>query len=79
MSPVYIYECKHCGVEREEIRSMEGDTPRCSRCEGDMTKKLTPPAIIKVINSGGYPVRSRGYKDGYSKEYLKDNPPSTEF
>ena len=58
----------------------------CSKCRGWFESRHcpkcdlgshTPPFLIKVRNSGGYVMRSRGYKEGYSKDYLKDIPSET--
>lgn len=76
--PVYIYECKQCGIEVEAVQSIEAGAPKCETCGVGMTKKPTHPAIIKVVGQGGYPTRSKGYKEGYSKEYLKSLTPRTQ-
>ena len=75
--PIYDYKCE-CGCELEIYQMMGDKPPVCGKCGGDMIKKPTSPAIIRTI-SGHIPVRSKGYKEGYSKEYLKDNPPAQEF
>ena len=73
--PVYDYFCK-CGCEKTEIQAIGAEPPKCPTCGGDMNKKVSSPAIVRFLWDGGYPVRSKGYKNGYSKEYLKDNPPA---
>ena len=66
--PIYKYECEECGNEIEVIQSMVAGIPFC--CGKPMSKLPTFPAMIKK-KIGGVPIRSRGYKEGYSKEYLK--------
>ena len=51
---------------------MEKANPDCDKCGGRTVKKITSPAVIKVMGPGHIPVRSKGYKEGYSKEYLRD-------
>jgi len=74
--PIFEYRCE-CGYEAMEVQMIGEESPKCEKCGGDMIKKVSSPAIIRFKGDGGYPVRSKGYKEGYSKEYLKDNP-STE-
>lgn len=71
MSPIYVYECKVCGSAVERIQGIDGESPVCE-CGAGMVKKPTRPAIIRVLGQGGYPVRSKRYKEGYSAEYLQD-------
>ncbi len=68
--PVYLYGCE-CGKEIEIVQGIGEKAPLCPDCGVGMIKKPTHPAIIKVIGQGGYPTRSKGYKEDYSKEYLK--------
>ena len=73
--PIYILVCERCQNKVEEFLGMDEANPRCS-CGGEMYKAITSPATITVKN-GRYPVRSKGYKEGYSKEYLRDVSPET--
>jgi len=75
--PIYEYYCK-CGNELTEIQGIGEDAPLCPKCGGDMNKKVSSPALIRIPWGNILP-RSKGYKEGYSKEYLKDNPPAQEF
>lgn len=68
--PIYILQCNECLNTFEEILSMDEANPCCDKCGGGTSKKLTSPAIITIKN-GAIPTRSKGYKDGYSKDYLK--------
>lgn len=76
--PLYIYRCDKCDLEIEKIQGIEEATPKCGVCGGNMVKAITSPAIVRVPWGKVIP-RSKGYKEGYAREYLKDNPPSTEF
>lgn len=67
--PIYILKCEECGRKVERIQGIVGEIPLC--CGKTMTKLPTLPAIIKIIGESGVPARSKGYKEGYSKEYLK--------
>lgn len=69
--PIYEYRCNKCECEITELQEIGKEAPKCLKCGVRMTKKPTHPAIIRVF-SGGYPVRSKGYKEGYSKEVLRD-------
>lgn len=68
--PIFEFECG-CGGELEMIQEIGSDAPACPKCGGIMNKKFSPPAIIVIKNEGGYLIKSKGYKDGYKKEYLK--------
>jgi putative FmdB family regulatory protein len=76
--PIYKFRCDKCVLEIEKIQGINEAIPKCDICGGDMTKIISSPAIIRVPRGKVIP-RSKGYKEGYSREYLKDNPPSTEF
>lgn len=67
--PVYEYTCD-CGCELEQIQKIGADAPVCPRCGGAMRKKFSPIAMFK-IKWDGITKHSKGYKDGYKKEYLK--------
>ena len=71
--PVYEYECE-CGNEVELIQGIDYASPKCKKCGAGMARKPTRPASIRVLSKGGHPARSKGYKEGYSKEYLKSLP-----
>ena len=72
--PLYIYQCDKCVLEIEKVQEINKKAPCCPNCGAEMHKKPTLPAMVKIKGTGGYPIRSKGYKEGYSKEYLKDNP-----
>ena len=67
--PIYVYECG-CGYKTEEYQPIGADAPVCI-CGGVMSIKPSPIAILNLKNDGGYIHRSKSYKDGYKKEYLK--------
>ena len=67
--PIYRYRC--CWREIEVIQGIDKDTPLCPNCGSKMKKLPTLPAIVRITGMGGSPIRSKGYKEGYSKEYLK--------
>ena len=52
----------------ERIQGMDGESPVCE-CGAGMVKKPTRPAMV-TIRDGVTPRRSKGYIEGYSKEYL---------
>ncbi len=72
--PLYEYQCE-CGETLEVIQTIGSDAPKCPTCGGGMTKRFAPPAIIRLLDEYGHPIRSKGYEEGYSREYLKDVPP----
>ncbi len=72
--PIYEYSCDKCGLSKEVIQKIGEEAPDCPKCGGGMIKKPSSPAIVRIFGEGGYPIRSKGYKEGYSKEYLKDVP-----
>lgn len=67
--PLYEYKCEECGNKTEVIQGIAEGIPFC--CGKPMTKLPTYPAMIKMKGAGGIPIRSEGYKKGYSQEYLK--------
>lgn len=76
--PIYEFMCENCGFQDEKLQKIGEETPQCPKCGVGLIKKLTYPALVKVKGTGGYLVRSKGYKEGYSREYLKDNPPEAQ-
>lgn len=72
--PIYIYCC--CGKEIEVIQGLDKDTLMCPDCGTEMKRLPTFPSIIVVKGTGDVPTRSKGYKEGYSKEYLKSTQKS---
>ncbi len=75
--PIYEYECPQCHIELEKVQSMDAASPKCEKCGRATVRRISPPALIRIEWNGVLP-RSKGYKEGYSKEYLKDVPPSTD-
>ena len=67
---IYEFYCEKCDCVIEKIQAMDAEAPDC-QCGGVMLKKLSLPAIIKIKWEGSYLKRSKGYKEGYKKEYLK--------
>jgi len=74
--PIYLYKCEVCGSKVEMVQGITGAVPFC--CGKSMTKLPTSPAIIRIKGMGGKLARNRGYKEGYSKEYLRDVSPETQ-
>ncbi len=73
-----IYEYKHCGIELELYQTIGSEPPKCEKCGDIMNKKFSIPSLLRTKTNGIIP-RSKGYKEGYSKEYLKDNPSAQEL
>ena len=71
--PIYVFSC--CGKKVEVVQGIDKDTPSCPDCGAKMEKLPTSPALIRVE---GKTVLSKGYKEGYTKEYAKDVPPPFE-
>jgi len=67
--PIYRYKCEKCESVVELVQGLTGVTPLC--CGRAMVKQLTAPAIITIKDKGGTRTYSKGYKEGYSQEYLK--------
>jgi len=67
--PIYEYVCE-CGCETTEIQAIGAEAPACLSCGGAMRKKFSPIALFR-IKWDGLTARSKGYKEGYKKEYLK--------
>lgn len=70
--PIYDYRCEECGLEAEILRGVGSEPPLC--CDGSMTRVPTFPAMIRVRDERGSFLRSKGYKEGYAKDYGKDVP-----
>lgn len=67
--PIYQFRC--CGKDIEVIQGLNEDGPLCPNCGAEMKRLPTFPAIIEIKGTGGVPARSKGYKQGYSAEYLE--------
>ena len=67
--PIYRYKCEKCLSEVETVQRMTMTAPLC--CGEAMVRRLTAPSIITIKGEGGTRTYSKGYKEGYSKEYLK--------
>lgn len=65
----YDYRCEGCGNIIEILQRGDEKSPMC--CDRTMKKLLSFPAIIKIKDAEGNRIYSKGYKAGYSKEYLK--------
>lgn len=68
--PIYEFICV-CGCEVERVQAIGIEPPTCSQCDGAMCKKPSPIAVLQMKDDSGYRKRSKGYKEGYKKEYLK--------
>ena len=53
----------------EEIQSYDAEAPLC--CGLPMSRLPTLPAKIDVKTKSGIKVRSKGYKEGYAKDYRR--------
>jgi len=62
--PIYLYECERCDKWIQVIQSLSGEPPIC--CNEAMRRLPTFPAKIGMKG-----IHSQGYKEGYSKEYLR--------
>ena len=58
------------------MQPIGAEAPECEKCGAGMVKRPTRPAII-VMRDGMTPLRSKGYKEGYAKEYRKSLPYET--
>lgn len=67
--PIYEYSCE-CGSEVEKIQAIGSEAPAC-QCGGVMHRKCGSIARLILKNEGGYPIRSKEYRIGYKKEYLR--------
>ncbi len=70
MVPIYDFECDKCISSTEKIQAIGTEVPICSKCGGAMRYKFSPIAILNIKWDGVRP-RTKGYKEGYKKEYLK--------
>lgn len=71
--PLYSFKCDKCGNKVEMLQQVVEAIPIC--CGKAMTKLPSSPAILRIMGKGGTRTYSRGYKEGYSKEYLKSLKP----
>ena len=69
MSPIYQYQC--CGKEIEVIQGRDKENPLCPECGAKMKSVFTAPSLITIKGKDGTRTYSKGYKEGYSKEYLR--------
>jgi len=67
--PIYRYGC--CGKEIEVIQGIDKDTPLCPKCRAYMQRLPTSPAVITMVDKGNIPLRSKGYKEDYAKDYRR--------
>lgn len=61
--PIYVYECRKCGAEIEEIQKMSDPPPsQCEKCgaEGELEKKIGASNFALAEGGVGWA------KDGYS-------------
>jgi len=68
--PLYEFECEKCVCIVEKLQAIGDKPPTCEKCGGVMRKRCGSIAIFKMPVAGITP-RSKGYKEGYKKEYLK--------
>jgi len=68
--PIYEFWCEKCECIIERIQTVGAKTLVCPKCDGVMQKKCGSIAIFKMPVDG-ITSRSKGYKEGYKKEYLK--------
>ncbi|KKN11726.1 hypothetical protein LCGC14_1023540 [marine sediment metagenome] len=69
LMPIYEFVCEKCGSTLEKIQEIGSQPP--VHCGVGMIMRRSRPAMVKMKNESGYSIHSKGYKDGYKKEYLK--------
>lgn len=67
--PIYLYQCEKCGTKLEIRQGIHEGIPPC--CGVAMKKVPTAPSIIRTMGTNKTRTYSKGYKQGYSKDYLK--------
>lgn len=67
--PIFLFGCDRCGGEREAIQSFASNAPIC--CGAPMVRLPACPAIIEIKGAGGVKAHSKGYKEGYAKNYRR--------
>ncbi len=67
--PIYRYKCVKCGNVKDLLLDLSAEAPAC--CDKSMERQLTSPSLITIKGEGGTRTYSKGYKEGYSQEYLK--------
>lgn len=75
--PTYVYRCKKCGHQfelRQPFRSPKPDQCPKEGCDGEVTKVLTPPAI--VFKGPGFHVNDYG-RSGSRNGGNGSHPPSS--
>ena len=70
--PIYRFCCEKCGSETEVLKQMGYKSPVC--CDTSMLRIPVAPAVITMKGKGGAREFSKGYKDGYARDYQKDVP-----
>jgi len=58
-----------CEKVEEIYQSFDGEPPVC--CGQPMTKLISRPAMIRIEDTGGVRIHSKGYKEGYYKDYQR--------
>ena len=71
--PLYDYECNKCGRPVEIYKPMGELPPIC--CGVAMAQQFKVPPTIRMTNERGRISRSKGYKEGYAKDYYRDVRP----
>jgi len=69
--PIYEFQCDECKFSVEKIQAIGDKAPACPKCGGAMLKACGSIAILRMFTDSGYNIHSKGYKEGYKKEYLK--------
>ena len=69
MSPLYDFGCDECGSEKEVVQRFAEEPPVC--CGRPMHWLPTCPAKIDIKDKGGTRAYSKGYKEGYAKDYRR--------
>ncbi len=70
--PIYVYKCKKCGYEFEELRSMtDGNRATCPKCGGEALRILAGSVGLVFKGKGFYSTDYKG-KTSSTSSPVKD-------